>query len=79
MSFSIEREEPNLLSDTKYPDVTVTLTGIDGNALTIIHAVSLALRHNGAPPSDIGAFVTDATSGDYDHVLQTAMRWVVVV
>ena len=33
-------------------------------------------RRGGVGSDDVTAFVTEATSGDYDHVLQTAMRWV---
>jgi hypothetical protein len=61
--------------DTKYPEVKVRLTGRDGNAMVIITAVRAALRHN-APPEELDAFTDEAMSGDYDHVLQTAMRWV---
>jgi hypothetical protein len=25
---------------------------------------------------ELAAFTTEATSGDYDHLLQTVMRWV---
>ena len=61
--------------DAKYPDIEVELTGHDGNAMAIISAVRRALRRK-APPSAVDAFTSEAMSGDYDHVLQTAMRWV---
>jgi len=28
------------------------------------------------PQDEIDAFFAEATSGDYDHLLQTTMRWV---
>ena len=62
--------------ETKYPDVHVELTGQDGNAFFIIARVTKALRRAGAPGEDLAEFQKDATSGDYDHVLQTCMKWV---
>lgn len=60
-------------------DIEVELTGRDGNAFAILGAVRHALRNAGVPRSEQDAFWNEATSGDYDHLLQTAMRWVVVV
>lgn len=57
-------------------DVTVELTGQDGNAFAILGAVQKALRRAGVPKAELDAFFAEATSGDYDHLLQTAMRWV---
>lgn len=61
----------------KYPDVTVQLTGKDGNAFNIIGLVSRALRRAGYA-DQVAAFQKEATSGDYDNLLATAMRWVEV-
>lgn len=75
-------------TEVKYPDVTVELIGQDGNALAIVDRVSAAIRRHlreTAPEmtaaerqAEVNAFVAEATSGDYDHVLQTCMRWVEV-
>lgn len=62
--------------NTKYPDVEVQLTGRDGNAYSIIGAVQKALRRAGVPQDEVSEFVTESTSGDYDNVIMTAMRWV---
>ena len=64
------------MSDAKYPDVTVVLDGTSGHAFAILGRVSKALRQAGAPQSEIDAFRAEATDGDYDHLLQTAMKWV---
>ena len=64
------------MSDPRYPDCTVQLSGEDGNAFFIIGRTTKALRRAGAPKEDIDAYIAEATSGDYDHVLQTTMRWV---
>lgn len=58
-----------------YP-VEVQLSGTDGNAFSILAAVDRALRAAGAPGKDLDAFHREATSGDYDHLLRTCLRWV---
>lgn len=60
----------------KYPDVHVTLTGEDGNAFAIMGAVRKALRRAGVSGDEIGSYTAEATSGDYDHLLQVSMAWV---
>jgi len=64
--------------EPKYPHIQVRLTGSDGNAFMIIGKVGNALRRGNVPKAEIDAFRTEATSGDYDNVIQTAMRWVEV-
>ena len=57
-----------------YKHVTVHLEGEDGNAYSIIARVSKAIRRAGATSAEVSAFIDEATSGDYDHVLRTAMQ-----
>ena len=47
-----------------------------GNAFAILGRTAAALRHGGVPQEEIDAFFAEATSGDYDHLLQTTMAWV---
>ena len=57
------------------PDVTVQLIGEDGNAFAIIGRVRKALKRAGH--ADLAAkFLEEATSGDYDHLLQICMKYV---
>ena len=63
-------------NDIKYPDVFVQLSGNDGNAFAIMGAVQTALRRHGVPHEEIQQYLEESMSGDYDHLLQTAMRWV---
>ncbi len=59
----------------RFPEVTVQLSGEDGNAFAIVGRVHTALRR--ACSVDAAAeFTTEAMSGNYDHVLQTCMKWV---
>ena len=60
----------------KYPEIVVPLTGEDGNAFAILGRVNRALQQAGVSPAERDAFRQEATSKDYDHLLQTVMRWV---
>jgi len=54
----------------------VRLTGMDGNAFAVMGAVQKVLRRSGYSPEDVKKYLAEATSGDYDHLLQVTMRWV---
>ena len=64
------------MSNVTYPDVTVKLSGTDGNAFAIIGRVSKAIR------MEVGAeeakkFTSEVTnSGSYDELLQFCMQTV---
>jgi hypothetical protein len=63
----------------KYPNVKITLgdlDGPDGNAFMILGKVTGALKKAGVPKDEVDAFLKDATSGKYDHLLATAFAWV---
>ncbi len=60
----------------KYPNITVKLTGNSGNAFFILGACSQAMRNAGIPKEERDLFMKEATSGDYNHLLATCMRWV---
>lgn len=66
------------MSEVRYPDVIVKLTGTDGNAFSIMGAVRRALRRAGVPSEEVREFTEQATSGDYTNVISTAMKWVTV-
>jgi hypothetical protein len=51
------------------------LTGNDGNAFSIISRARRALKDANYTEEQIEQFSTEATSGDYDHVLQTCFKW----
>ena len=58
--------------------VKVKLTGTDGNAFAIIGAVKKGLRKAGASKEEQDVYVKESMSGDYNHLLTTAMEWVEV-
>ncbi|AWY05330.1 hypothetical protein SEA_MEMENTOMORI_76 [Microbacterium phage MementoMori] len=63
-------------SGIRYPDIDVTLVGVDSHPFAIIKAVTDGLRNGGIGQAERDAFREEALSGDYDHIIQTAMRWV---
>ncbi|MDE2020229.1 MAG: hypothetical protein KGJ13_07840 [Patescibacteria group bacterium] len=65
------------MADTapKYPHVRVQLVGGDGNAFYILGRCQQAAKRGNVPAEEIGAFMDEARSGDYNHLLATCMRW----
>jgi hypothetical protein len=61
--------------ETNLFGLEIDLSGQDGNAMAIISRCRRAARLAGISPEDIDKFTADAMSGDYDHVLQTCMRY----
>jgi len=61
-----------------YEKPIVELTGSNGNAFAILGKVLKAMRRANAPEEEINQFQDEATSGDYDHLLQTCMDYVEV-
>ena len=59
----------------KYPDITVQLTGKDGNAFNILGICLRAMRRAGLSKEECDKFQTEATSGNYDHLLATCIEW----
>ena len=58
-------------------NVKVKLVGEDGNAFAILGKVKKALERAGH--RDLAKqYMEEATAGDYDHLLQTAMKYVEV-
>ncbi len=66
------------MSNTPKYNVTVQLTGEDGNAFAIMAAVKRGLQKAGASKEEITQYTMDSMSGDYDNLLRTAMEWVEV-
>lgn len=62
----------------KYPDISVQLTGYDGNAFVIMGRVSAALRDAGVGPAERDLYASESMSGSYEDLLRTAARWVSV-
>ena len=55
---------------------TVKLIGHNGNAFSIMGRVKKALMQTGADKEYIDRYLSEATSGDYDHLLVVSMGYV---
>lgn len=61
------------MENPKFPQVKVSLVGLDGNAFSILARAQKAMRKAGLAEEDIEEYLTQATSGDYNHLLQVTM------
>jgi len=55
---------------------TVKLIGQDGNAFAIMGRIKQALKGAGADKEYIDKYISEATSGDYNHLLAVSMEYV---
>lgn len=53
-----------------------TLVGVSANAFNVMGYVQGAMRSEGMSQAEIEAFLEDATSGNYDHLLAVAQNMV---
>ncbi len=60
----------------KYPHIKVRLTGTNGNAFAVLGTVKGKLAKGGVSKQEQDQFLSEAMSGDYNHLLQTCMKWV---
>ena len=63
------------MTEIKYPEITVELSGQDGNAFMILGLCKRAMQRVLLPQEEIDKFMKEATSGDYNHLLATVMTW----
>jgi hypothetical protein len=63
-------------ANVKHPEISVRLSGEDGNGFFIASRVRMALKKAGVSEEEREEFWADELSGDYDHLLATAMAWV---
>ena len=63
-------------NNVKYPQISVSLIGMDGNAFAIIGQIKNALKNFGVDNEEINNFYKEATAKDYNHLLNTVLKWV---
>lgn len=61
----------------RYPEINVPMVGEDGNAFAILARVKQIMARNDMTGL-YDEFRAEATSGDYDNLLATVMRWFMV-
>jgi hypothetical protein len=64
------------MPDVRFPEIEVQLSGTDGNGFAVLGRVTSALKREKVPHVLVERFIGEATAGDYDHLLQTCMKWV---
>lgn len=69
--------QPTATDSKPLTDAVVALTGKDGNAFLILGLVCGGIRRSNRPELE-DAFMNEAMAGDFDHLLQTCMRYVTV-
>ncbi len=67
------------MNEPKFPHIEVQLTGVDGNAFSVMGTVTRAMKRDPEAKLLVNDFMEEAMSGDYDHLLQTCTKWVEVV
>ncbi len=65
------------MDEPKFPEVFVQLTGVDGNAFSILARVRQALIDAGYK-NEAEQYMIEAMEGDYDHLLRVTMETVSV-
>lgn len=69
--------EFSMIKTIRFPQVSVQLSqNTDGNAFSVLAKVKKALAKAGVSRAEQEEFFAEATSGDYDHLLQTCMKYV---
>ena len=56
--------------------VRVRLKGPDGNAYFILGRIGREMKRGGVPAKQVDAFMSEATSSDYEHLLATCRKWI---
>lgn len=57
----------------------IDLSVIDGNAYAIMGAAQRILKQAGATPEELSEYLADSMSSDYEHLVETVGKWLVIV
>ena len=63
------------MSDVKYPEITVRIVGVNGNAFNILGFCTAEIRKHHLSKSVIDSLFKEATRGSYDDLLCAVMKW----
>ena len=63
------------MTNIKPHEISVQLSGQDGNACMILGLCKRAVQRVHLPQEEIDQFMKEAMSGDYNHLLATTMAW----
>lgn len=59
--------------------IEIDLSTIDGNAYAIMGAVQRKLKQAGASKEELDQYLAESMSGDYENLVETVGKWLVVV
>ena len=59
--------------------VEIDLSAIDGNAYAIMGAVQRKLKTAGASKEELDQYLAESMSGDYDNLIATVGKWLILV
>jgi hypothetical protein len=65
-----------MANSVTYPHIKVKLSGIDGNAFSIMGAVTSAMKKGGCTPQQIEEYRKAAMSDTYDHLIYVSTQTV---
>ena len=57
----------------------IDLSVIDGNAYAIMGAAQRILKQAGATPEEVSQYLEESMSSDYENLVETVGKWLVVV
>ena len=57
----------------------IDLSQIDGNAYAIMGAAQRILKQAGAGKEELDQYLADSMSSDYEHLVETVGKWLVIV
>jgi hypothetical protein len=57
----------------------IDLSQVDGNAYAIMGAAQRILKQAGATPEELNEYLKESMSSDYEHLVETVGKWLVVV
>jgi hypothetical protein len=64
-----------IIKDKNGDKIKVKLIGEDGNAFAILGRCTSAMSRAGVPKEARDAFFAEATTGDYDALIRTALKY----
>ena len=66
-------------NDCLFPTIVIDIDGPQGNAYCIMGIVANALKECSFTKEQINSILDDMKSGDYDHLVSVAKRYVTIV
>lgn len=80
MNIGTQFEFVNEYANPKYlVGLKIDLRSPQGNAMAIVASTDSALKDEGVSSAERKAYIKEALSGNYENVLRTTSRWILLV